>query len=402
MKNIFLYNPTSEMAIANGTNSYMPPKNLLKFERDLAFIPSFFANDDDCIIVEDIPDDLFLNQWHQLGLPKLHYIKSSEIKSSLEYKSLCPWSWNQTVHHKFKNILPAASAEFKKSPNYIWNNDHKHFFSRNTANRVQKLISNHNINSVINIPAPAINITSINEFNEWFINHPVAIIKMPWSSSGRGIHIIDESNNKKANPDWIKSAIKQQGYVTVEPLLNKVFDFSFQIDIKRDGNIELLGYSFFINDNKGHFIGGNINWHHEDYNINRFLSKETLNQAACILIEALKKVKPHLYYEGPIGIDSIVYLDDNNEYKIHPCLDINWRYNMGLININLPKYVHEEAKGKWLIGSFKPGEWNSFIANNKEEKPLVLINNKIKSGFINLTPQNAKASFGVWMEIFSA
>ncbi len=400
MKNIFIYNPTSEMAIANGTNSYMPPKNLLKFERDLAFIPSFFAKEEDCIIVEDIPDNLFLDQWHHLGLPKLNYIKPSEINSSLQYNSLCPWSWNQTVHHKFKNILSAGSDEFKTSPNYIWNIDHKHFFSRDTANRVQKIISDSFSTSHVKISTPAINITSINQFSDWLIKTPVAIIKMPWSSSGRGIHVIDEENNKKVNLDWVKGAIKQQGFVTAEPLLNKVFDFSFQLDIKRNGDIELLGYSFFINDNKGHFIGGNINWPHQDDVISRFLSNETLDQAALTLIEALKKVNPHQYYVGPIGVDSIVYMDDEKQFKIHPCLDINWRYNMGLININLPKYVHEDSKGKWLVGSFQPGEWDSFIAKNQQEKPLILKDNKIKSGFINLTPQNKNARFGVWMEIF--
>ncbi|MCW3785463.1 hypothetical protein [Plebeiibacterium sediminum] len=401
MNNIYIYNPTSEMALANGTVSYMPPKNLQTFEKDLAFVPSFFAEDDDIIIMDAKPDPDFIKMWQDMGLPKLKYLNFSEIKDVITFNHLRPWSWNQTVHHKFKTILPNCSDDFKLSPNYTWNNEHKFFFSRNSANRVQKYISEKVVNHhAVNIPCPAININSVEEMQEWLKNYSKAIIKMPWSSSGRGIHIIDDESGKNINYDWIKGAIKQQGFVTAEPLLNKIFDFSFQLNIKRNGAIECLGYSYFLNDSKGHFIGGNINWPHKEDDISEFLNSSTLQEATQLLITGLKTIEPHKFHEGPIGVDAIVFMDNNNTYKIHPCLDINWRYNMGLINIRLPRFVHKEAKGKWLVGSFKPGEWNQFIQKSKEANPLALVNNKIKSGFINMTPPNENARFGVWMEIF--
>ncbi len=389
------------MALANGTISYMPPKNLQTFEKDLAFLPSYFAENDDAIIMDAKPDLKFLKTWFELGLPKLNYLSFSEIKASIPYNHLRPWSWDQTVHHKFKNILSNCSDDFKQSPNYTWNNEHKLFFSRNSANRVQKYISKNVINrSNVYIPCPAINIYSIEEMHEWLKNKNRAIIKMPWSSSGRGIHIIDEKSGKNINYDWIKGAIKQQGFVTAEPLLKKVFDYSFQLNINRNGTIDCLGYSYFINDSKGHFIGGNINWPPKKNEVSEFLNNSTLQEATKLLISGIKTIEPHIFYEGPIGVDAIVYLDDKGNYKIHPCVDINWRYNMGLININLPRFVHEKSKGKWLVGAFKSGEWNQFILKSKELNPLVIVDDRIKSGFINMTPSNENAKFGVWMEVF--
>jgi len=388
------------MAIANGTNSYMPPKNLLIFEKDLAFIPSFYANEDDAIIMEELPDESFLDQWYNLGLPKLHFIKPSDVKPPINYDFLCPWSWNQTVHLRYKNILPFGSDEFKSSPNYVWNNERRLLFSRNTANRVQTVINQSIKNNKVCIPTPAINIDSIDQFLSWIKEQDKVIIKLPWSSSGRGIHMIDKEINKQLNLDWVKGSIRQQGFVTAEPLLNKVFDFSFQLNIKRDGNIDLQGYSFSLNDDKGHFIGGNINWPHEKDELSQFLTQETLEESANILINALKSINPHHFYEGPIGVDAIVYLNEQKEYKIHPCLEINWRYNMGLVNINLKRFVDQSSKGNWFIGSFQQEEWNNFIVKNQQEKPLVMKKNKIVSGFINLTPANKNARFGAWMEIF--
>ena len=400
MNNLYIYNPTSEMALANGTVSYMPPKNLQTFEKDLAFLPSFFAENDDIIIMDVKPDEDYIRMWQGLGLAHLNYLSLSEIKASEKYNHLRPWSWNQTVHHKFKNILTNCSDDFKRSPNYLWNNDHKLFFSRNSANRVQKSISENIVNHhVVSIPCPAINIYSIEEIQNWLKNNRKAILKMPWSSSGRGIHIINDESGKNINYDWIKGAIKQQGFITAEPLHNKVFDFSFQLNIKRSGEIECLGYSYFINDSKGHFMGGNINWPHKKDSISDFLNNQTLEEATKLLIKAIKCINPHELYEGPIGIDAIVYIDDRGKYKIHPCVDINWRYNMGLINIKLPQFVYEKSIGKWLVGSFKPGEWNLFIQRNKETNPLIIVEDKIESGFINMTPPNENAKFGVWMEV---
>ncbi|MBZ4677162.1 MAG: hypothetical protein JG782_1782, partial [Anaerophaga sp.] len=44
---LFLFNPTNELAIANGQVSYMPPANLRRFENDLASLPWILSDEDD-------------------------------------------------------------------------------------------------------------------------------------------------------------------------------------------------------------------------------------------------------------------------------------------------------------------------------------------------------------------
>ncbi len=400
MHNIYTYNPTGEMAIANGMLSYMPPKNLRRFEEDLAFLPAFFASEEDTIITPYIPDHSFLEKWKKLGLTNMNYVCGFDSPLK-ECNYLIPWSWNPAIHHKTRHLKKLCSDTFKSSPNFKWQETYRNFFSRDTTNKVQGIIhQTQGSDNKIAIQTPAISITSIDELDKWLLGQNAAILKTPWSSSGRGIHRIDVANNRPANYPWIKGAIKQQGYITAEPLLDKVFDFSFQLNIQQNGHIEFLGFSYFINDDKGHFTGGHINWPHQPNEISQFLSDEVLREATQKLINALQQVNPHEYYEGPIGIDGIVYKTKVGELKIHPCVDINWRYNMGIVNIALPKYVEATSIGKWKVSSFARSEWNNFIEQNEKSNPLIIDNHKIISGFINMTPPNKEAIFGVWMEVW--
>jgi hypothetical protein len=397
MHNIYFFNPTGEMAIANGTISYMPPRKLQIFEEDLAFLPSFFAHEGDTIVTPHKPDLSFVKQWQQLGLPSLTYTPFKELEAVNSFGYLRPWSWNQAIHYKCKSIKSQGSEAFKHSPNYSWDTGHKDFFSRQTTNLIQSHIQG---SCTVHIPHSAIKISSIEQFDNWIKNQTSAIIKMPWSSSGRGIHIIHPKKNKPINYPWLKGAIKQQGYVTAEPLLNKKFDFSFQLYLRKDGTLDLLGISYFINDSKGHFTGGYINWPHQQSYISQFLNDETLQDAANRLISGIKKVSPERYYEGPLGVDAIVYKDEKEQLKIHPCVDINWRYNMGMVNISLNKFISSNSKGIWKVQSFKPETWNTFITDQQRKKPLIINNNKISSGFIPMTPPSATAHFGVWMDVW--
>ncbi|GAF04287.1 hypothetical protein [Saccharicrinis fermentans] len=74
---------------------------------------------------------------------------------------------------------------------------------------------------------------------------------------------------------------------------------------------------------------------------------------------------------------------------------------MGLVNISLPKFIDKSSIGFWNVSSFSIGEWNHFIDDNSQKKPLIINQqHEIKKGFINLTPPNEQAIFGVWMEVW--
>ena len=48
------------MAIANGSRYYMPPANVVRMIRDLAFLPAYMGNPGDLVLVKELPDNEFM------------------------------------------------------------------------------------------------------------------------------------------------------------------------------------------------------------------------------------------------------------------------------------------------------------------------------------------------------
>lgn len=77
---------------------------------------------------------------------------------------------------------------------------------------------------------------------------------------------------------------------------------------------------------------------------------------------------------------------DGNEYILHPCVEVNPRYNMGYTSVKLfEKYVCNESEGVYKIQFGKPKQIKEFANEQSQKYPLVLKDKKIKKGFLQLT-----------------
>ena len=52
-RRLFLFNPENEMAIANGNPYYTPPATILKMAEDLAYLPAYYAGEEDAVWVKN-------------------------------------------------------------------------------------------------------------------------------------------------------------------------------------------------------------------------------------------------------------------------------------------------------------------------------------------------------------
>ena len=119
---VYLYNPTADMAILNGTISYMPPERLRIFENDLSTLPSILANNNDIVISPNKPSESFQELLSLLNIPQLNYLSLNDLKDQLpkNLNRIISWSWSPATHHAFKTIKPYCSQEYLASPNYKW------------------------------------------------------------------------------------------------------------------------------------------------------------------------------------------------------------------------------------------------------------------------------------------
>ena len=101
---IYYFNPTCELAVANGSFSYMPPLLLQEMERDLSILPFIFGSDCDYVITEDLPTSGFIQNLKNAGFVLPNFCRLAELEAlpTDSFENLYPWGWSPAAHFKLK------------------------------------------------------------------------------------------------------------------------------------------------------------------------------------------------------------------------------------------------------------------------------------------------------------
>ncbi|MBI9064828.1 MAG: hypothetical protein JEZ14_22775 [Marinilabiliaceae bacterium] len=397
-KTLFYYNPTCEMAIENGTMSYMPPENLKQFEQDIAPLMGFAGSTSDKIICEHQPDVQFISFWKKANkhFPQFISIEESKALSPGSIDQIIPWGWSYALKHHLKHLIPGLSPEMRIPE--VSSNEFRQFCSRLTSVRMAKQLfkKQDQLPSIAHHPSIPKILSSTDAVLDYFYNHPQGIIlKTLWSSSGRGLCLLRTKREFEQAKPWIKARIKQHQFIIAEPLLNKAQDASFQFMIKHDGTYEALGINYFDTDGSGRFqkehfgIPSKIQSHLPQDDI-------WIDEISALLIESMQELNIHDHYQGSVGIDVLFFHDDTGTIRLMPFIEVNLRYNMGLINLNIKKHIHPDSTGDWQITPFKNGEWSDFYHQHMKKHPAIYKDSLLREGFMPLTPRHPESRFAAW------
>jgi len=403
---IYLFNPTCELAVANGSENYMAPAQLRKFEEKLSILPWILANSKDIILVDKIPSQQFTDQLETVGfsLPAFVPVESAFSDAtfvSTEKGFLFPWGWSPTAHKLLTPLKPGCCPEFLNSPVADWRDVHRELYSRKSALAILQSIVNKNHSE---------NILSINDLPEVCTSHEQIIalqhkwgkvvVKAPWSSSGRGLQILRPNEYNQTNRQVITGYLKQQGFVIVEPWHNKVLDLSFQFFSFGNGKIEYRGLTTFSTDHSGRYIGNYLQELPPDLTpeLKEFLS-ENLDTIKTAIHQVLASSNYSADYYGWFGVDALIFRLPDGKLKFHPCLEINCRFTMGAIALNLRTHLAEQSVGEFRITHGKEGHFAQFSEEITCKEPLITNSGKIVSGFLPLTPPLPENSFGAYLSV---
>ena len=384
VRKLFHFNPTCEMAVANSQTSYMPPAHLRQFEHDLAMLPCFFGGKNDFVLVLEVIDLSFIDYLYELNFDIPSFITSvNDFNISGKLDELSPWGWSPAVHKKLEPFLPFCDEKWLGYPMSRWKTEHALLLSRETNWKFAKQLIEQNIKDyeLLEIPALPLKVKTLDEIESLIYKMPPPmLLKSPWSASGRGLFKIRDVNEHAETNAWVKSKLKQQGAFFAEPFLQKIQDVSFHFYATEDG-IEFLGTTFFNTDSKGQFISCNIRYP-ENSILETVFMKEACNQASEFLKSGLEKFEINKYYRGAIGIDALFFHASDNKIKLHPCIEVNLRHTMGLLNLFIRKKIHPERNGRWSIVKLSAKEWNDINISNKH----IMDDGFIAHGNIALTP----------------
>ena len=186
--------------------------------------------------------------------------------------------------------------------------------------------------------------------------HHKIVVKEALGLAGSNAMRLFEPEVLATHQRWMAKALQQSHQLVIEPWLERELDFSIQLEMSASG-LKLCGYTGLLNDAKGQFQGNWAESHHHKRIPARVV--ELFRESADIstrLLDFYSAVFAHLEAElrrveftGPIGIDAFVYRDGAGGMRLKPVVEINPRYTMGRVLVELMKQTRQGSCGVFRL-----------------------------------------------------
>jgi hypothetical protein len=344
---------------------------------ELGYLPAYLSGPADCLLVNEKPDESFLDERCALLKIETRVATLSEAKK-LHFHALRPWGWSPRVDGMLGDLSVDAGGREGWSP------EKKELYSRDTALAVLERLRD-------DLKLPDAIFPHVESTVEGVVTRArrhSLVIKSPWSSSGRGLLMVEAGKVGHKEEEWLLGALRRQGYVMVEKKLDKVDDFALEFWMEGPGNIRYIGLSHFFTGEKGNYRGNYIG-------PQACIEQEFVHHVGNPLLHAVRESVAHALleslsgrYRGPLGVDMMLYRDEEGECRVHPCVEINLRYNMGIVALMLSdRYLVPGSEGVFQLSYFpRAGEACRAYAERAAGAPLRHESGRVLSGYLPLTP----------------
>jgi uncharacterized ferritin-like protein (DUF455 family) len=385
---IFVFNPFTEGRIAQG-KSFTPNKHQQSLQEDLENLPQFLCRQDDVVLVGQRPSAAFLNVLKNAGyvVPEFVELRARRIDAAnrlclRKLGKLSPWAWGPDTLELFGPLFPNVTLGSRHPEDYYNERVAKLYSKEWSAELLRKVLSRYRggnaeratlsgsresipgsgleswLCTELEVGVAASTITEVMAQIESIRrrgHHNLAIKEAIGVAGHNAIRLL-EPELLESQRRWILSAVENGRRVIVEPWLQRQVDFSVQLEMKLSG-LKLVGYTGLLNDSKGQFRG---NWTWPGFtrriclDLQRLfpripdISRKVLSlysEIVLVLEEELRKAR----YLGPLGIDAFVYRTPEGECRLKPIVEINPRYTMGRLTLELMKNVAPGRAGTFRL-----------------------------------------------------
>lgn len=407
---VFFFNPACESEVAFGKPGLTPSKLVAQLALDFTAIPVFLARQDDVVLVKKKPSIPFLSKLQKAGfsLPELIEFQPGRKKNSFEkpefaqrkINSLQPWGWSPDSAHLLSPLRKNISSAVASSTG--WNPRLRPLFSKDwSAAVLANFLKNSHLDPHWGCESKIVGrachvFSEIEKQAEALRNQGFAhlVLKAAFGSSGQNmVHLFTkESQSDKRN--WIENILKKQGTVVIEPWLEKALDLSLQFDLQPDGSFSILGATRFFTDPRGQYRGSIVGRFDAGLNkdLLKFLHHHPLRNQPKPLPQLFRQIvaqiAPRLSeagYAGPVSVDTLIYQNPGKpSFHFKPIVEINPRFSMGRLSLELAKHLQHRRLGVWLILNAKEIQARGFaniaeFAQVLEKRfPLLTISSPVK------------------------
>lgn len=382
---VFVFNPFAEGYIARG-KAFAPVKSQAMLAADLANLPQFLCQPDDIVLLAKRPSAGFLNSLKQAGFPSPEFVELREGRidpaNSLcrrQLGSLRPWAWGPDSVALFEPLFARAAGEARTAARYF-NDDIARLYSKAwSAEFLRKVLARWRGDQGTETqsrPGPAISEPWLCTEQEAGVvvdtlegalgavaairgrGHHKVVVKEAYGLAGHNGIRLWEPEILPAQRQWLTHALENGRQLVVEPWLERELDFSVQLEMG-PGGLKLCGYTGLVNDRKGQFLA---NWAEADYSrclptkvAALFPAQANISEHICRRYgEIFSLLEAELHragFAGPISIDALVYRTPQGECRLKPVVEINPRYTMGRLTLELMNHACSGTCGLFRLVS---------------------------------------------------
>jgi len=369
---VFIFNPFAEGRIAEG-KTFNPTKHQAQLARDLENLPQFLCRQDDIVLVSRKPAVGFLSQVKQAGFSLPEFVELAPplaaatgargIASLVPRKlgSLRPWAWGPDSFDWLKPVFASVTGEsradaqrFNPALAALYSKAWSAAFLRKILESKNEpwLCSEHEVGTAVTSLAAALAaIAAIRARG----HHPI-VVKEAFGVAGSNALRLFEPDLLPAQRRWLENKCAQKRELVVEPWLDRALDFSIQLEMSAHG-LKLCGYTGLLNDARGQFVANVAESHHHKRIPARIISlfREPADISQRLLefyggvFQALETELRRVDFTGPLGIDAFVYREAGGAVKLKPVVEINPRYTMGRVLVELMRQTFQNSHGTFRL-----------------------------------------------------
>lgn len=358
MRKLLLFNPSNDMALAANLLGYLPPQHIRRMESDLALLPLWWAEEDDCILMPDASvrrvtaEALallasFVRECHTVGADELAAVHSllpvvDNVEDALRQYVPVPWGWNMSLRRDLLRLGMAADNMPSDEELAEWRMLSSRAFACDFMADLQRDARAEGWGG--SLVGQNMRMATENVFDDASVQSHPLVFKTPWSSSGKGVFV--ENFGKLLNGNRIDNSIRLFGSVLVDDFYeDKLLDFALEFCVGpgagHEDRAEFLGYSVFQASERGHY-GHNVVASQSE--LRELILRTGLEES--LLDRVIEYAKRRLFtmldgrYVGSLGIDMLVCRHEG-VVKLHPCIEINLRRNMGILALDLYSWLND-------------------------------------------------------------
>lgn len=390
-KALYIFNPEHDLALASGETNYMAPASARRMASELALLPMWYAEEGSAVLAPSAYNLDYVKKIQELLGLSVDLITEPElaIEQDLDIR---PWGWDVALRKR----LSVLGVDEALLPSMGQLNDLREYSHRSKA---VALLPELQLNEYF--CGESYYLKTPEEWKRFVEGRKECLLKAPLSGSGKGLNWCKGIFTPFIS-GWCTRVAASQGGVIAEPIYNKVEDFAMEFYSDGAGELTFVGYSLFHTGKSGMYEG------------NCLLSNEAIRKklSQYVPLEALMDLENCLkyrlstlvgtVYKGYLGVDMMICRFPENEkpvFRIHPCVEINLRMNMGVIARFLhDRYVRPGSTGRFVI-DYHPSEGEALQEHERMSAtyPLESREGRVYSGYLPLVPVHRRSCYRAWI-----